>query len=307
MTVQARIDATDLEPQGLDFSDIAELASSGRVCAIRAIIQPQVARRMIATMNKANRPVRAAQRAFLGEQMSEGLFTFNGESIVLSVGGRILNGQHRLLAAGDSDTPIEVLLVFGIPDDTFATLDQVSARSGSDAIHVSGGVSGSITAGAIRQLDNYDNGGTIGQRNIVASVSGKLSNTRLLDLAKKYKKLEVSVRRAQIFYKNCRLSPPSVVAALHYLFSKVDAASAEEFFEIVESGIEAGRKYDKPLADSAGQLRKTLINHATGVRKADSETLAALWIKAWNAFMRGDSPQVFAFRKNEEQPRVKGL
>jgi hypothetical protein len=139
-------------------------------------------------------------------------------------------------------------------------------------------------------------------------LSGKLSNSDIIKLAESHPKIEASVRRADAFAKKCKgLTSPSVLTALHYFFSSVDPTVAEEFISIVEEGCLPNKKYDETLAMSAMKLKRVLENSTRGPRKADAVTLAACWVKAWNAYQNDDVPQVFCFRANETFPEIAGL
>lgn len=307
MTFSTKIELVELVSQRLSFEDICEIADSGTCCAIRAIISPEACLRLLEERNSINRPLKKHTKDFLKAQMAAGEFAFNGEPIIFGRKGNLLNGQHRLTAASEEEESLDTLVVFGIEELLFSTIDTGSVRSNADALTIAGSPNAKNTAAALKQVDNYYLDGAIGC-NASSRASGKMSNTDILRLSEQHPKMESSVRRADLFARKCKgLTSPSVLAALHYLFSSVDPNLTEEFISIVEDGCLPNRKYDETLAAVAMKLKRVLENSTRGPRRANSSTLAACWIKAWNAYQSQDVPQMFHFRSNESFPKIAGL
>jgi hypothetical protein len=307
MNVSTRIELVELVSQRVTFEEICEIADSGLCCTFRATLTPDVCRSLVEERNTKNRGLKRHQKDFLKQEMESGEFAFNGEPIIMGLGGGVLDGQHRLVAAAEQGVSIDVLMVFGIEDKLFVKIDTGSGRSNADALHVDGKKHVTLMAAALRHVDNYETSQVMGDK-ASRRASGKVSNAEILRLAKGHRKIEASVKRADAFFKKCRgLTPPSIVAALHYLFSSVDPTLTEEFISIVEDGCLPNKKYDSTLAEAAMKLKRVLENSTRGPRKADAVTLAACWIKAWNAFQEDDVPQVFHFRSGERFPQIAGL
>ncbi len=92
--------------------------------------------------NDHNRKVTTSRVQEYAKEMTNGLWLYNGESIIVSVSGRLLDGQHRLLAIVESGVEIEMELVEGVPDsdggvDTFLTINTKN-RSNVDALTIAG-------------------------------------------------------------------------------------------------------------------------------------------------------------------------
>ena len=60
----------------------------------------------------------------------------NGEPIIISKAGRLLNGQHRLLAQTKAEKPTSMLFITGIEDDAFNTIDTGKARGAADLVSI---------------------------------------------------------------------------------------------------------------------------------------------------------------------------
>ncbi len=92
--------------------------------------------------NDHNRKVTKSRVAEYAKEMLSGMWMYNGESIIISESGRLLDGQHRLMAVIDSDTTIEAELIEGVPDqsgdvDIFLTINTKN-RSNVDALTIAG-------------------------------------------------------------------------------------------------------------------------------------------------------------------------
>ena len=96
-------------------------AKGQRSCLNASIttMTPEQAQQLIETSNAGglNRLKKAKVNRFAGE-MSKGKWALNGESIIISVTGRILDGHHRLKACILSKQSFETVLVTDAPDDT---------------------------------------------------------------------------------------------------------------------------------------------------------------------------------------------
>ena len=94
-------------------------------------ISPEVAEKMLAT-NPNNRKINHNRVVSLANQMRLGKWQLNGESIIVSDTGKLLDGQHRLWAILDYGAPVQMCVASGVPDDSFQTIDTGRPRSSSD-------------------------------------------------------------------------------------------------------------------------------------------------------------------------------
>lgn len=299
MATVTLIEPIELTLTTLSYEDICDLATCGKHCVVLARIEPDVARAVLNSSNARNRDIRLRNVKFLNEQIASDRFVYNGETIVFGDDGNLNNGQHRLIACGESAKAIDVLLVFGVPVDRFVTYDQGAARSGADVLSIEGQQNCGRLAAALRHLDNFSRG-RIGDHN-GADSTRRSDNAYVLDLLSKYPGVESSVSRCCHFPKITR---PSLAAALHYMFSKIDAEAAEEFFDIVEHGIVLEREYHKCLAESAVNLREWLHRNVMSHKKSPQNVIANVWIKAWNGYRKGKVPKVLMFKDTEDQVEI---
>lgn len=120
----------DDEPDAPDIQD-------KRVRTRRVMMTPARARKLLAK-NATNRPLSPRDAAKLARIMLTKKWVYNGEAIKVSESGQLLDGQHRLNACVAADAPFETLVIEGLPDAVFATLDQGRRRSGGDVLYMRG-------------------------------------------------------------------------------------------------------------------------------------------------------------------------
>jgi hypothetical protein len=234
---------------------------------------------------------------FLVEQLKQEKFVFNGETIVFGCDGNINNGQHRLMSCVLSGVLMDALMCFGVPKSRFTTYDQSTRRTPGDVLSIEGHVNAVKFSAALRHIDNYY-GGAMGKAHTAADKSTRGDNSYILELRDKYKGVEPCVRRCLGFP---RYTVATLAAALYWLFANEDADAAEKFFQIVEDTTQAGDKHDPVMFEAATKLRKWLTSNALGNRKASSNVVANIWIKAWNAYRTGNVPKIYIYRDEEGQ------
>ena len=61
------------------------------------------------TKNDHNRRLSPVRIRKFADEMQNGMWVYNGESIIVSESGRLLDGQHRLHAIVDSGAEIELI------------------------------------------------------------------------------------------------------------------------------------------------------------------------------------------------------
>lgn len=107
--------------------------------------------------NIGNRTVRKNRVNNYATQMRRGQWQLTGDPIRISKSGKLLDGQHRLMAIIESDTPVETFVAEGLDDEVFTVLDSGLGRSPSDALSFAGIASSSHIAPVVRLLIGIEN------------------------------------------------------------------------------------------------------------------------------------------------------
>lgn len=115
------------------------------------MIGPEEAEDILATTS-FNRPVSSARVITLANEMRTGKWQLNGEPIIISETGKLLDGQHRLYAIMEAKKHVEMCIVRGASDNSFETIDTGRARSGGDIIAMQGYKHPKVSAAAASMI-----------------------------------------------------------------------------------------------------------------------------------------------------------
>lgn len=100
-------------------------------------VSPKLAEEMLKGMG-TNRPVATSRVMTLANEMRLGKWQLNGETIIVSDTGKLLDGQHRLLAVIESGCTVQMSIASGVLDSSFETIDTGKARSAGDIAGIAG-------------------------------------------------------------------------------------------------------------------------------------------------------------------------
>jgi len=94
-------------------------------------ITPDIARLLLKN-NATNRAVRKNRVQSYANLMRNGYFQTTHQGIAISETGKLLDGQHRLLACIQVNKPIAIMVTTGLNEDVFKNIDCGAMRSISD-------------------------------------------------------------------------------------------------------------------------------------------------------------------------------
>lgn len=99
-------------------------------------ITPEIAKTMLGE-NVNNRRISRDNVNLFAREIRNGEWRFNGEAIKFGKDGRLLDGQHRLLAVIAADKPLTTLVIRGLEDETQQTMDSGKTRTLGDVLAAS--------------------------------------------------------------------------------------------------------------------------------------------------------------------------
>lgn len=111
------------------FIDPTNQPSTG---ACIAIVTPAMARHWLDRCNVDNRKIRKTQVRRLEYAIANGSYRENVSTIAFSLDGRLLNGQHTLMAVCNSGTDVSLTIQYGMPAESFDAYDTGAPRSLTD-------------------------------------------------------------------------------------------------------------------------------------------------------------------------------
>jgi len=118
-------------------------------------ITPDLAQKFLASNNE-NRPIKKWWVTALSGAMRRGEWKLSHQGIAIGQDGRLLDGQHRLLAVVSCGIPVLMSVTTGVDCDSFISMDVGVKRTVSDSTGLDSGV-----ASVSRAIAMYCYGGTI--------------------------------------------------------------------------------------------------------------------------------------------------
>lgn len=258
--------------------------------AVFMFITPSLGKEMMkhnVTDEWHNRPESSSALQRFAAAMERG-WVLTGEPIIFSKSGRLLNGQHRLLAGIQSDVGFPTLVVFGIDDESFKYMDIGTRRTAAHIFSIENVKNYAAMAAASKVVIAYDRR-SIGSGE-ASGVKLVMENTDLLDWYHKNERLQHSLKFGQLMNDE-RFHSLSVGTALHYICARKHRNNADEFFQMVGDGVGAKK------GDPEFYLRKVLNDAAKDEKKRIHwATRAAFTVDAWNAARRGQNLRSLVWR-----------
>lgn len=259
-------------------------------------ITPDQALIMTEEYNGFNRDVDWGWVGFLAKEMKNS-WQINGEAIIISDQGELLDGQHRLYACVQANVPFKTILVKGITKEAFKTINTGKRRNAKDVFTIAAkqkqeptGRSATLAASAAVCIE-YNNGwlkkrSTSG---FMVSPQEKLAYVEVNPKLAEYVKMGVDIKKSPIKRQI------AIVAAISYLGSKKYQMKSDMFLRGVLSG---------EMLDGRSPLlalhRKFLDNEKTRMRRWEK---IAYTILAYNKHINNERITTLKIM-NEEVPTL---
>ncbi len=200
---------------------------------MRKIITPSEASHML-KQNKMNRPLKIGPIQFLKKEIESGRFVYNGQAICFTEDGELLNGQHRLTACVESDIPIDVEVLYGIPKSAFITMDTGTPRSSGDIFHINN-ITNSRTKASITGLIVNKVG--LGKRS-VGRASMKYSNEFILEYyINNSSAIDDCYYTIDMCYRKNKILPRNFASAMAFLLSPEPHKDGIAFIRQIYTGV----------------------------------------------------------------------
>ena len=255
-------------------------------------ITPDLAREWL-TRNTRNRNLNQKRVDHLAEAMKRGEWQENGDTIRFDRNGVLLDGQKRLLAVLQSRVSIRAQVVEGLEPGAQMTIDIGQPRSFGQHLQLEGYKDHAVLASTVRRVWAYE---TTGEPTTRFNNPSFAQLQFLVDTHET--KLREAIARAGSVKAYVRKAPESLVATAWWAFSHIDLADAEWFFDRLHDG--AGLAEGHPVL----ALRQAMIrvDKDTTRGRPDDRVMFALFVKAWNAYRRGDQVQALYWRSGGARP-----
>ncbi len=260
---------------------------------------PDSARKILDANNTFNRPVNGTRVTVYAAEMSAGKWMMTGESIKFADTGKLLDGQHRLLAIIKCGKSIELPVVRGLDPETFKAIDTGKERSKIDVLALNGcdPETSRLVATAAHLAITYAADGTPKSsfgHNQIAAKQLQLTNEGVVAFVDKNPAIVEAARFLMDNRKKGMLVSAGILTWVLYECRKVDVTEAELFILDIICGSMLQAQ------DPVAVLRDGLISAQKSVRQWPRITVMAGIVTAWNRRRQGKKSIRSVFRNDTE-------
>ena len=251
-------------------------------------ITPAIAKNYL-LLNTRNRPQNQKHVAQLARAMRLGEWKLNGEAIKLNH-SVLIDGQHRLSACIQSNTPFESLVITGLDQEVFDTIDTGSSRNAANILAINGESHTSMLAATLRMVGTYLRGDNHRQHFSHQEIQSLLDD-------------HPGTRKYVNWYANgsVKFLIGSVACSARYLCSLKDENDADYFFTSLVTG--AGLGNGSPIL----ALRNRFIDDMSSAKKIPPMIKFVMTLKAWNLYRKGAKVsyvKISTIGKNTDLPKI---
>lgn len=271
-------------------------ANKGGITMEFVVVDPDKAREWLESM-AANRRVSRVNLEALTQAMEEGRWHNDGTPIRFNKHGQLIDGQHRLWALINTDRTEEFIVMWGVDERAMTTLDTGKTRSRGDVlmIHDPNLTNVNQVAAATTIMLRWEKGA---RNNYLRNQY--VSNDDVVEFYDKHREEVVeATKHAARMSSHVAAGSVQAYALCYWLFSTLDVEDAEFFWDRVIDGqaLEIG----SPIYALRELLRRE-ARQASTREKMRADILAALMIKAWNAYRRGEDVRLLHFKVGGAHP-----
>lgn len=254
-------------------------------------VTPEMADAWLAK-NTHNRMVKPRTVAAYAADMAAGRWEWNGDTITFSGDGRLLDGQHRLLAVVESGETVTMAVVRGLRPDTQETKDTNVPRSFGDTLKLRGEPNYTSLAALTKKVWCWERGA---RRN---GWHEKATTPTLAKVLAEHPELRDVCARARRYSDRIGAPSRTTIGLCIWLFEQVDETGADvmHFFDRLTSD-EGHVDGDPVLA-----LRRQLMNVKNSLASRTERDLLAVTIKAWNFYRAGETVKNLMWRPGGARP-----
>ena len=247
--------------------------------------------------NIKNRPLKKHKIRDYSEDMKNGKWSLNGETIKFSPDHTLIDGQNRLYAVINANVPVFLSIAFDVEDpDAFHTIDIGANRSTTDLANLQNIKNPDISTAVARMLLHWDNSQYKSNYNFGSEQFRNIKKIDVVNYAtaheEEFQNMYKEVKQC-LPYRKCKAGS-SLIASL-IICNRKDDVTTMLFVEGLKSG--ANLPDNSPIT----LLRDKLISPTERGRRWKLE-LMAITIKAWNKFQKGQSIKVLRCRQDGDAP-----
>ncbi|MBO0879032.1 MAG: hypothetical protein J2P17_01335 [Mycobacterium sp.] len=241
---------------------------------------------------------RSIVRAY-AEAITRGDWKTTHEGIAFDSNGTLVDGQHRLAAIIEADTPVELIVFTDVPADTFDVLNTGKKRNGADTLAIEGEKNSHLLAAMIRAVYLYDHR----PEGAWSGTGARLTNHQILQTLEAHPRLREFVPIAERIASATSMIK-SAAGAAAYLTERNNAhRDLSEWYDGITEG--AGLARQDPRLTFRNHMLK-LAKHEVGAGQKRRETRehVALYVTAFNSWIAGETLPRLRYDQRQPLPPV---
>lgn len=223
--------------------------------------------------NPINRPIRRVANAKINNEIVSGRWKLNGESIVVSKEGLLLNGQHRCLNVVTTGVSIPIGIWFGVEEEARYTIDTGSGKTARDFLAMKDYRDSAVLSAAIGNYIQYKKLGRLDHS------GNKPTATEIVEVAGRLKGFDESVS-ITAGAQRAKLASRAILSFCHYVFWKRSNRDAADLFmrKLIEG---TGLQHGDPIFYCMHKLR-------AAQRGVTANAKSDLVFRTWNLWRKGE-------------------
>lgn len=240
-------------------------------------LTPKMAADLLAS-NTMNRTLNQSRVKRIKASIDSGEWRLNGQPIIVSDNGVLLDGQHRCAAVEMAGVAVKTLIVYGISEEAFATIDCGKSRTASDVLS-SKRIANPKRVASVLRLIWQNTLGVLGS----SDAQHQPTNFDIEELA------DESVEDVQEAIRVCakgKHTTSAPVFFMYWLTMKENKKMATPFWEAVHTGV--GLTKGSP----ALKLRDTLFYNLNSKAKHRPFDILEFCVRAWVCYLAGHEVQI---------------
>lgn len=265
------------------------------------LISPEYASELL-ELNTRNRTLDERLVKNFTKKQKKKHWMFNGDTIRISEKVKqedgsmkevLMDGQHRLQSIVESGIPQFALIIRGLDEKTFSTMDDGRKRNASDILSIKKFTEPTKKAGIVKTVLLFSNGYLRSTKG-GGDRSATPGNLEILEFTTEHNtKIDESIKIANEVKESFNYLNSKVLSSMFFIFSKHGKAEAKEFFEEIKLG-------KKSTSSVVRLFCAELIKDANRDVKLPYNTILAYLIKTWNAFKSGEELEKLTYDKKTE-------
>lgn len=213
-----------------------------------------------------------------------------GETIKISKTGRLLDGQHRLLAIIKANKPLLLDFAFDLDEQIFDVLDTGLNRSSADVFDISGVKYSTLTPSAINLFNTL--------KTETGYTKERYNKSNAIILAQYEENKEfwdyIIPKSKQLYNSIGQIVSPTVIAGVYAFLYEKNPDLSTNFMNQLCTG-------ENITNNSIYLLRNKLAKDKISNLKMNQETKCALIIKVWNSFIRNTKIDTLRYNPMSEK------